>query len=604
MRPFTLAVPFIAIGLSCSRAGDAEVTSHAAALSATPLTVVTLGFDDTLTSQLRMRAALAANGIAATFYLNSDRIGATGYMTAADVAGLAADGHEIASHSIGHTRLEALTFDDASDRICGDVEGLTDRGYLPASFAFPFGANDATSEAAAATCLDSARDVGGATPATGCSSCNETLPPQDMYMIRTPSSLTQCPSAAAMQAMVETVMATGGGWLNLIFHGIAETPAECGDYVVLRSDLETLLTWLADEERAGELKVRPQEDVIGLVNPSFERFGATGAADCWERVKNGTNSGSFGRVRPGHSGRSAERITLTSFTSGDRRLRVDRDRLECRSEARPGHVYRLATWYKLTGGASDGRFVLYYRTAASTSWIELGQSPAFGAASDWTRASWDAPAVPDDATDLAAGVILKQVGTLTVDDLIMADLGPPVAAPPPPPPPPPGPEVSNASFETVSATDPSLSDCWERVTYLGTTGSFARANFGHTGSHAEQIQITSRTDGNRKLIADRKRSGCTLPVAPGAMYRLSAWYQFAAASGSAPAVRLTAYTLSSTTGKWEFLGSGPSVPASSTWSQMSWTMPAIPAAATRLSVGVYLQSLGLLTVDDFALTQP
>src|SRR4051812_35444152 len=71
--------------------------------SVPPTTSVSLTFDDTLADQYAARALLAEHGMHATFYTISNRIGFDGNsMTLAQMQGLAADGNEIAGHTLSH----------------------------------------------------------------------------------------------------------------------------------------------------------------------------------------------------------------------------------------------------------------------------------------------------------------------------------------------------------------------------------------------------------------------------------------------------------------------------------------------------------------------
>jgi hypothetical protein len=406
--------------------------------AARPITFVSLDFDDGRASQLRVADDLAdpARGLApATFFINSDRLGQSGYLRWDDLSRFARDGHELASHNLAHTRMLGLGFADNQRLACDDRATLVAgrvAGAAPAivDFAFPFGANDTVAEAAVASCLDSARDIGGLRDpgATSCTSCPfaDTLPPRDLFAIRTAPSLSGCPGADVMQGYVERAIAGGGGWLSLVFHHIALDDSECGDYVVRRSDFVALLDYLAAQAAAGTVRLVRQHDVIGLPNPSFERAGASsvGPSDCWERVTYVDGPGSFARVAVGHSGGAAESIVNGAVAS--RKLLADRRRPDCLPAGLPGHSYRMSAWYQYTSG--DGspagvRFIVYYRDGAGR-WLYLRESPSLSASAAWARATWDTPPIPAGATAVTAGVAMTSVGQLTIDDLMLSDLGP------------------------------------------------------------------------------------------------------------------------------------------------------------------------------------
>jgi peptidoglycan/xylan/chitin deacetylase (PgdA/CDA1 family) len=378
----------------------------------------------------------ARGALPATFFINSDRLGASGYLGWSDLDRLAADGHEIASHNLAHTRMLGLSLGEDLRLACDDraslIAGRVASGAPPlvANFAFPFGANDAVAETAVASCLDSARDIGGVRDpgASTCSGCPwaDSVPPRDLFAIRTPSSLSGCPSADTLRGYVDRAVAGGGGWLHLVFHHIALDPSECGEYVVERDALVALLDYLQTQVAAGTVRVVRARDVVGFANPSFERAGASDGdpSDCWERVTYIAGAGSFARVASGHSGGSAESISNGVVAS--RKLLADRRRPECLPAALPGHRYRLSTWYQYLSGdgsAANVKLVVYYRDAAGK-WIYLRESPTLSASTAWARAAWDTPAIPAEATGVTAGVAVTSVGQLFIDDLLLTDLGP------------------------------------------------------------------------------------------------------------------------------------------------------------------------------------
>ena len=46
------------------------------------------------------------------------------------------------------------------------------------------------------------------------------------------------------------------------------------------------------------------------------------------------------------------------------------------------------------------------------------------ASAGWARMVWDSPPIPAEAAGVTAGVAMTSVGQLTLDDLLMSDLGP------------------------------------------------------------------------------------------------------------------------------------------------------------------------------------
>jgi hypothetical protein len=52
---------------------------------------------------------------------------------------------------------------------------------------------------------------------------------------------------------------------------------------------------------------------------------------------------------------------------------------------------------------------------------------------------------------------------------------------------------------------------------------------------------------------------------------------------------------------WRFWQQAPTVAYGSSWTQFTYTTPAVPAGATAVSFGLSLTSLGNLTTDDYSL---
>jgi hypothetical protein len=154
-------------------------------------------------------------------------------------------------------------------------------------------------------------------------------------------------------------------------------------------------------------------------NGSFEADGdRDGVPDCTQRSVLGTSAGAFGRSTDAHRGGWAEALSVTSLTSGDRKV-LSSFAAACAPAATPGRGYLAGAWYR-----SDVpvRLVLYYRDAAGR-WLFWAKSAPRPASSAWTPAVLRSPPAPPGATALSAGVLLDRPGQATVDDLTLADMG-------------------------------------------------------------------------------------------------------------------------------------------------------------------------------------
>lgn len=141
------------------------------------------------------------------------------------------------------------------------------------------------------------------------------------------------------------------------------------------------------------------------------------------------------------------------------------------------------------------------------------------------------------------GTIVK-----TVHEVITGESTPtPLPAPAPSPEPTPAPEenlIKNPSLEFDDNAD-KVPDCWMLGGYGTNKYSWTRTSDAHTGSWAEQLDITSRTSGDRKLVTSQKSSTCAPVPEAGHTYKLSAWYK-----SNQPVYLATYYKTSS--GSWKF----------------------------------------------------
>ena len=83
-------------------------------------------------------------------------------------------------------------------------------------------------------------------------------------------------------------------------------------------------------------------------------------------------------------------------------------------------------------------------------------------------------------------------------------------------------------------------------------------------------------------------------MSSGRSYTLGLWFK------STAALQLTT-SYRSSTGTWVSWVTSPSAPASSSWTQLSFRTPAIPAGATAVSFGVTVASNATVTLDDWSI---
>jgi hypothetical protein len=191
----------------------------------------------------------------------------------------------------------------------------------------------------------------------------------------------------------------------------------------------------------------------------------------------------------------------------------------------------------------------------------------------------------------ANGTVVKTVQEVIGGPLAPAVLGPApsvyVAAD--------GNQLRNADLELDSGTD-GLPDCLEVLTggAVETAITTSNAPVAHSGASAAQIELPAGMVGSPRLMSLQDLGYCAPPAAPGDVFSFSFYYQ------SSDAVAPVAYYRIAN-GWWKTLATGPSLPASAAWTQSQWTVPAMPADGTAISVGVGLVGTGTLAIDDLYL---
>ncbi len=419
------------------------VTLVKSAEAASARTIVSLTFDDGLT-QSPVRDILRNQGMKATIYVNANLIGSGGgYLSKAELDALFADGNEIAGHTTNHVDLATLS--DAAQRtaICGDMQTLNT--WYPGqihSFAYPFastGPNTQSIVAAGCTGVGTytnARTVGGLVSGNQCSGCAtaESIPPGNPYFINTPESILSTTTLAQMQTLVTQAENTGGGWVPLVFHQVCSGTG-CSAYSITPATLDAFLTWLKARESnftyvrtvnqvmTGDLPPPPPPPPMGpnqLVNPSLELDAdANSQADCWQRDGYGTNTFSWARTTDAHTGSFAERLQVTAYSSGDRKLLPTLDAGQASGGCAPtvvaGALYELGGWYKSTTPVIP---VLFYRSAGGV-WEYWRDGPLLPASASWAQMTYQPGVVPIGAQAISFGIALDSVGTLTTDDFSM-----------------------------------------------------------------------------------------------------------------------------------------------------------------------------------------
>ena len=401
--------------------------------------VVSLTYDDGSADQLQADGMMAKYGMHGTFYVNSGRLGSNGYMSADDARGLQAHGNEVAGHTVSHADLPTLAPDEAKRQICNDRVNLLGAGLQVKNFAYPYGDESPDVQQAVSACgYNSARGVGDVVSPGTCSGCPyaESLPPRNLMALRTPDSIKDYTSLLDMQNYVLQAEQNGGGWVVLVMHHVCRG---CDPYSVPPVQLDSFLSWLSARASRGT-SVKTVDQVVGgslkpglsgptppppldttnlLRNPSMETINAsTGQPTCWQRGGYGTNSYAWSTTSDAQDGVNAQRVSISSYTDGDRKLISPQDLGSCAPSTAEGHRYQVHGWYKTDGTA---RLVASYRNAAG-GWVFFSQGPLLTPGSAYAQADWTTPPMPSGSTGLSVGFSLRSTGFLTADDMQLNDV--------------------------------------------------------------------------------------------------------------------------------------------------------------------------------------
>ncbi|WP_161580337.1 polysaccharide deacetylase family protein [Subtercola vilae] len=445
----------VATGLLAGFAVMGVAAPSAIAATTKPLTAVSLTFDDTFSDQLNALAIMSKYKVVGTFYMNSGRVGADGFLTVADLKNIAAAGNEIGGHTVSHPDLPTLSVDEQKRQICNDRVNLTNWGFKLTSFAYPFASSNAQTEQIAAGCgYNSARMLGDIKSRFGCTDCDyaETTPPADPFAT---AALDEADNTWTLKDLQDSVTnaETAGGWVQLTFHHVCAN--NCDSLSVSTTIFDQFTSWLAARATSGNTHTKTVGQVIGgavkplvtgpavaaagpgqngVVNPGLETTASTGVPSCWTTGGYGNNTAAFAPVTPTHSGVKAEKLTMTNYVDGDGKLLPTLDLGACAPTVVAGHTYSLRTWYNSTAVT---QFAVYLRSSLGT-WRYWTSSPWFPATAAYTQALWTTPAIPTGMTGISFGLNLFRNGTLSTDDYALYDTvgapaiaGPVVAAPTP-----------------------------------------------------------------------------------------------------------------------------------------------------------------------------
>jgi hypothetical protein len=196
-------------------------------------------------------------------------------------------------------------------------------------------------------------------------------------------------------------------------------------------------------------------------------------------------------------------------------------------------------------------------------------------------ASWNSASMPDGrhtvtakAFDLAGNSTTSTAATITTTNVNL---------------------LQNPGLEQGSGITPT---CWLLGGYGTNAFAWTWTTDAHSGTHAENLTVTSYTNGDRKML-NAFNSTCSIATQPGAVYTVTVWYK-----STAKPVIFAFTSTSGANGPYVYFAQSPLLAIAGNWTSATWTTPPMPAGTTNLSVGLGFNgatgsTTGSVTMDDF-----
>lgn len=201
-----------------------------------PQGVVSIAFDDNYSNQFDYAFPLLQQyGISGTFYVRTDRIGLSGYMTAEQLRDLENVGNEIGSHSHTHPTFTSLSETEIRDECALSKQILEDEGLTIRNFAYPNGPTNDYVDSIVSEYYRSGR--------TAYVEPYLMEAPTNQFRVAGFSAETADSTAITLlKEMVDQVQATNG-WAIIFFHNIIPD-GTYQQYTTSTADFEILLSYI------------------------------------------------------------------------------------------------------------------------------------------------------------------------------------------------------------------------------------------------------------------------------------------------------------------------------------------------------------------------
>jgi peptidoglycan/xylan/chitin deacetylase (PgdA/CDA1 family) len=299
-----------------------------------------------------------------------------------------------------------------------------------------------------------------------------------------------------------------------------------------------------------------------LANGGFEAGTAGWTADSW-----GSNTAALSLVPDAHSGATAARATITSYTDGDAKWIPDP------ATVTSGASYTYRDWYEL-----DTTTHLWARFTGTDGSVQYLHLAALAPAASWTPASVDI-VVPDGAAQLSVFQVLAGVGSVTVDDVALTADAPCATS-----------AVNglpNGDFEDACPTTDGVPAGWTATPSSAGNVTYSDAPAA-SGAHA--VGVTNSVDG--------QEAGLSAPVgAPASNQRYSLAFEQA---GNTYVYAYLTFVRTNGTTTYQSLPSAPATDGA--WSQYRAAF-VTPANTKSLTVTIATSGLGTVAFDAVSLSR-
>ena len=206
-----------------------------------------------------------------------------------------------------------------------------------------------------------------------------------------------------------------GGWNQAVF---ATGPPPAGTTAISWGlTISTVGTLAVDDFALASTELStPYTDPV-VKNASLEvDADRNSRPDCWLPSGFGTSSFSFARVADARTGQWGQRLSVTSLSSGDRKMVINLDRGQaaggCAIDVTAGSRHRLGVWYHSNVPVT----MFVYLRDANGVWKWWSSASFAASPTEWTFASRTTAPIPAWATGLSFGLGLTTVGTVVTDD--------------------------------------------------------------------------------------------------------------------------------------------------------------------------------------------